>query len=136
MIIGDALRASVDKKGPIAALRQALNFYESHSVDRGGLIHYSDRGSQYCCNKYVDILKSKGIQISMTQTGNPLHNALAKRMSNTVKNEWLFDTEGLSLMELSKAVDSAVDAYNSQRPHQSLDMRTPYKQMKILISER
>lgn len=72
----------------------------------------------------------------MTQTGDSLHNALAERMNNTVKNGWLFDTEGLSFMELSCAVDSAVDVYNSLHPHRSLDMRTPYEQMNILISER
>ena len=136
MIVGYALRAGLDKEGPIAALRQAISFYESHSVDLGGLIHHSDRGSQYCCNKYVEILKSKGIQISMTQTGDPLHNALAERMNNTVKNGWLFDTEGLRFMELSRAVDNAVDAYNSLRPHQGLGMRTPYEQMKMLTSEK
>lgn len=135
MIVGYALHACLDKEGPIAALRQAISFYEAQSVDLGGLIHHSDRGSQYCCNKYVEILESKGIQISMTQTGDPLHNALAERMNNTVKNGWLFDTEGLSFMELSRAVDNAVDAYNSLRPHQGLGMRTPYEQMNMLISE-
>ena len=45
MIIGYALHACLDKECPIAALRQAISSYESDSVDRGGLIHHSDRGS-------------------------------------------------------------------------------------------
>ena len=55
----------------------------------------------------------------MTQTGDSLHNALAERMNNTVKNGWQFYTEGLSFMELSCAVDSAVDVYNSLHPHRN-----------------
>lgn len=132
MIIGYALHPTLDKDGPIEALNRALAFYESRSVDLQGLIHHSDRGSQYCCNKYVEILKSKGVRISMTQTGDPLHNALAERMNNTVKNGWLFDTGQLDYGQLSQAVDKAIRAYNSLRPHQSLAMRTPYEQMQML----
>ena len=69
MIIGYARHACLDKEGPIAALRQAISFYESHPVDFGGLIHHSDHGSQYSCNKYVEILKSKGIQIKHDTDG-------------------------------------------------------------------
>lgn len=136
MIIGYAQHACLYKEGHIATLRKTISFYESHSVDLSGLIHHSDHGSQYCCNKYVEILKPKGIQISVTQTDTPLHNALAERINNTVKNGWLFDTEMFSFMELSRNVDSAVDGYNSLRPHQSLGMRTPYEQIKMLISKR
>ena len=86
IIISYALHACLEKEAPIAALRQAISFYESHSVDLSGHIRHSDHGSQYRCNKYVEILKAKDIQISMTQMGDPLHNALAGRMNNTVKN--------------------------------------------------
>ena len=59
----------------------AIDFYRKYNVELSQLIHHSDRGVQYCCNEYVDKLKSLGIQISMTQTGDPLHNALAERMN-------------------------------------------------------
>ena len=43
------------------------------------LIHHSDRDCQYCSSLYVDSLKSRKIQISMTQSGAPLGNAVAER---------------------------------------------------------
>lgn len=55
-----------------------------------GLIHHSDRGSQYCSQNYVSILKSHGSQISMTQTGDPLENAIAERANGILKTEWLY----------------------------------------------
>ena len=65
----------------------AINFYKSNNIDMGTLIHHSDRGVQYCSNKYVEKLKWNHINISMTQCGDPLHNALAERMNNTIKKQ-------------------------------------------------
>ena len=51
-------------------------------IDAGtarGLIHHSDRGCQYCSDAYVSELKKWGIHISMTQSGDPLENAVAER---------------------------------------------------------
>lgn len=55
-----------------------------------GLIHHSDRGSQYCSQNYVSILKSHSSQISMTQIGDPLENAIAERANGILKTEWLY----------------------------------------------
>lgn len=54
------------------------------------LIHHSDRGSQYCSHAYVDTLKGRRIQISMTQSGDPLENAVAERANGILKTEWLY----------------------------------------------
>ena len=77
----------------------------------------------------VEKLKSLGIQISMTQTGDPLHNALAERMNNTLKNGWLFSTEDKSLQQVRRLTKKAIDLYNTFRPHQSLQMRTPMEEV-------
>lgn len=134
MIVGWALSPTLSREGPIRALSSALGLYESRGTDLSGLIHHSDRGVQYCCNEYVDILRSHNIRISMTQTGDPLHNALAERMNNTVKNGWLFDTGGRSYDEVQRLVGRAVWLYNNVRPHQSLGMRTPKEEMERLLS--
>ena len=55
--------------------QEALRYPE----DSKGLIHHSDRGCQYCSYSYVDKLKSRGMQISMTESGDPLENAVAER---------------------------------------------------------
>ncbi|QUB85090.1 IS3 family transposase [Prevotella histicola] len=134
MIVGWALHPTLAKEGPMEAMSIALNFYRKYGVDLSNLIHHSDRGAQYCCNDYVALLKSFNIKISMTRCGDPLHNALAERMNNTVKNGWLFDTEDKSIGEVKENTRKAVELYNNLRPHQSLEMRTPQKEMQRLLS--
>jgi transposase InsO family protein len=45
------------------------------------LIHHSGRGIQYCCNDYVNYLNGVGINISMTENGDPYENAVAERVN-------------------------------------------------------
>lgn len=129
MIVGYKLHPTLERAGPLAALRQALGFYKSHGIAPAGLIHHSDRGIQYCSNAYVNVLLGEKARISMTQTGDPLHNAMAERLNNTIKNGWLFDCEGRSFDEVEALIDKAVKVYNGDRPHQALGMRTPRQAM-------
>ena len=96
-----------------------LQSITKHSTWERRRLH-SDRGTQYCCNEYIALLQDLGIRASMTQTGDPLHNALAERINNTVKNGWLFETQEKSFEEVKQLVQKAVDIYNRIRPHQSL----------------
>lgn len=125
MIIGYSLRRTLGTEGPLAALRMGLDFYAGHGVDLSRLIHHSDRGSQYCSKEYIDTLRGVQASFSMTQTGDPLHNALAERMNNTVKNGWLFDCDGMDFSQVEGMVRRAVDIYNNVRLHQALGMATP-----------
>ena len=129
LIVGWCLHPTLERQGPMKALSMAIDFYRKYNVEFSQLIHHSDRGVQYCCNEYVDKLKSLGIQISMTQTGDPLHNALAERMNNTLKNGWLFSTEDKSLQQVRRLTKKAIELYNTLRPHQSLQMRTPMEEV-------
>lgn len=135
MITGWSLQSTLAKDGPMQAMEQTIALYCHKNVDLSELIHHSDRGSQYCCNEYVALLKGHGISISMTQTGDPLHNALAERMNNTVKNEWLFDTNGETIDQVRKRIVKAISLYNEVRPHQALGMRTPLDELKRLTEE-
>ena len=129
LIVGWCLHPTLERQGPMKALSMAIDFYRKYNVELSQLIHHSDRGVQYCCNEYVDKLKSLGIQISMTQSGDPLHNALAERMNNTLKNGWLFSTEDKSLQQVRRLTKKAIELYNTFRPHQSLQMRTPMEEV-------
>ena len=124
-IVGYCLHRTLDTGGPLAALRMALSTYRSYGIDVTNMIHHSDRGVQYASREYTDMLRSNNIRISMTQTGDPLHNALAERMNNTLKNSWFFNNGELTFEETAKAVDNAIRMYNEARPHSSIGMRTP-----------
>ena len=93
--------------------------------DSKGLIHHSDRGCQYCSYSYVNILMSRGIQISMTESGDLLENAVAERVNGIIKSEWLYGVEIKDYTDCYERVSQAIEAYNNLRPHMSLDYQTP-----------
>ena len=66
-VIGWALDRTIEDDLTLAALRMAL---ASRNI-RPGLVHHSDRGSQYASTDYTDLLKDRGIDISMSRKGNP-----------------------------------------------------------------
>jgi len=128
-IVGFCLHPTLETVGPMEALQMALEFYQSHQIEVQGLIHHSDRGVQYASKEYVSTLQDKGILMSMTQTGAPLHNALAERMNNTIKNGWLYDYGDKTFDQALRGVAEAIYRYNWMRPHQANSMRTPMQMM-------
>lgn len=121
-IVGWNVGPALDATYPIEALKMSLKRIEGKNVS---LIHHSDRGCQYASREYVNILKERGIQVSMTESGDPKDNAQAERINNTMKNELLKDKIFWSLDEVVAAVAVAVDFYNNRRPHMSIGMMTP-----------
>jgi putative transposase len=121
-IVGHALHPNLESVGCIIALSMAL---DGRSNRDRLLIHHSDRGVQYCCGAYVDMLMSAGISISMTQSGNPYENALAERMNGIIKSEFFPKRIYQNHKEAKKAIDKIINVYNSRRPHSSLDFLTP-----------
>ena len=91
----------------------------------GGLVHHSDRGVQYCSQKYVDLLQKNGIAISMTENGDPLENAVAERINGIIKQEYLELGKPCTVKEAKVQLDRAVELYNGGRPHSSISMFTP-----------
>ncbi len=81
------------------------------------LIHHSDRGIQYCCNEYTEMLRRYGIAISMTQSGSPYDNALAERVNGILKNEFYPKREYQNHKDAAKNIDKIIKVYNLQRPH-------------------
>jgi transposase InsO family protein len=106
----------------VAALKMAIKTLKS---DVTGLVHHSDRGSQYCSSAYVKTLKKAGIKISMTEQGDPLENAIAERINGIIKGEYLFDYEIKSLSKAKEVLKSVVRLYNEDRPHSSIGNATP-----------
>ena len=87
-IIGWVLSDTLMATSTIAALKMGIE--RNDGADLSGLIHHSDRGSQYCSNAYVDLLKSVNASISMTEDYKPTDNAIAERVNGIIKQEWLY----------------------------------------------
>ena len=121
-IVGFYLSMDLSAEACIKALNMALN----NNPVLGKLIHHSDRGSQYCCSDYVQILNDIYIKISMTQNGDPKENAIAERVNGILKDE-LLDKVYLDYKQAVKGVAVAISTYNHQRPHGSIDYLTPYE---------
>lgn len=119
-IVGYHLSKTLETKDALIALKMALE-----KIDNRNTIHHSDRGIQYCSNEYTKLLKSYGIKISMGEAGNPYDNAIAERLNGILKYEFNLNIKFASFRLAGKAVDEAVDIYNSFRPHLSLNYLTP-----------
>lgn len=119
-IVGFYLSETLSAEGRIKALQMALK----NNPQLGRLIHHSDRGSQYCCADYVSILDKHFVKISMTQSGDPLENAIAERVNGILKDE-LLEKIYINYQEAKQAIAAAISIYNYQRPHSSIDMLTP-----------
>lgn len=121
-IVGWSVGPTLENTYPLEALTMALKRIDGSQVH---LVHHSDRGCQYASKDYVNILKSRGISISMTESGDPKDNAQAERINNTMKNELLKNKEFWNISEVMESVAAAVDFYNNRRPHMSVGMLTP-----------
>ena len=123
-IIGWVLSDTLLAVHALTALDQAIARFGESGL--GSLIHHSDRGSQYCCNQYVNRLKQAGASISMTEDYNPTDNAIAERVNGIIKQEWLYKMKRPSnRQEAQRLIGGIVDFYNNRRPHMSNDMKTP-----------
>lgn len=120
-ILGWSLQETLKADGPLEALRMAISGRKY--IDQE-LIHHSDRGIQYCCNAYIDLLWKHKIQSSMTKNGDPYENALAERMNGILKSEFLLHGF-LSHEKALKKIGESIENYNQFRPHGSIDYLTP-----------
>lgn len=120
MITGYYLSKDLRAEGCVKALKVALK-----QLPKGHqLIHHSDRGCQYCSAEYVEQLQDRHIAISMTQNSDPRENAIAERVNGIIKQEFLavhYDNFKLA----DAGVKQAIDIYNHERLHSSIDMLTP-----------
>jgi putative transposase len=122
-VIGWALEAHLQASLATAALAMAL---VSRKPAPGTLIHHSDRGVQYACRDYSELLERHDIQPSMSRIGCPYDNAKAESFMKTLKHE---EVDGRTYRDIDEA-RSAIgaffeDVYNRHRLHSALAYRPP-----------
>lgn len=122
-IVGYHLAQTLESVETIKALRLALT--QLPNQINKPLIHHSDRGVQYCSDNYVKLLQDKGIEISMTENGDPLENAIAERINGILKSEYLKHYSPRNFQEAKEYLQVAVKLYNQDRPHFSIGLLTP-----------
>lgn len=120
-IVGYHLSRSLGIEGSLKALKMALR--QNGNIE--GLIHHSDRGIQYCSKAYTDLLERHAIKISMTEQNHVYENALAERVNGILKEEFLLGQTLVNFNVAKKMVKQAIEIYNNERPHLSLNYDTP-----------
>lgn len=121
-IVGYHLSQSLKASGCLMALNKAV---KEREYPERPLIHHSDRGIQYCCDDYVELLQKSQINISMTQSGCPYDNAVAERVNGILKVEFDLYRTFESYNAAVDPVCKAIAAYNNIRPHYSCELHTP-----------
>jgi putative transposase len=91
-----------------------------------GLIHHSDRGSQYCSEKYRKLLVQFKMTVSMSRKGNCYDNAPMESFWGTLKNELIYHNRYATRREAMKEVKEYIEIfYNRQRKQARLDYLSP-----------
>lgn len=121
-VIGWALDRNLDDELTLTALRMAL----ANRVPLPGLVHHSDRGSQYASRDYIELLKANQIRISMSRRGNPWDNAACESFMKTLKYEEVYRNEYRDLVEARASIGEFLEkVYNQKRLHSALSYVPP-----------
>jgi len=101
-----------------------------------GLVHHSDRGSQYASHDYTDLLKARGCQISMSHKASPWENGGCESWMKTLKYEEVFRQEYRDLAEARTCLERFIEkVYNQQRLHSALGYRPPAEFEQALLAQ-
>jgi putative transposase len=121
-VVGYAVSRFLDVRLTLAALEAAV-------VNRRpvpGLIHHSDRGSQYAAKEYRDRLEALGMKGSMGRKGNPYDNAYAESFFKTLKHEEVYAYEYEMMEDVIERLPHFIDQiYNRRRLHSALGYVPP-----------
>lgn len=128
-VVGWAMDGRMTKALVIRALTMAVNLRQPAP----GLIHHSDRGSQYASAEYQKLLVQHKMIGSMSRKGNCWDNAPVERFFSSLKREWTGDQHYRTRRQAIADVREYVAVYyNAKRRHSTLGNVTPIDYEKIL----
>jgi putative transposase len=121
-IVGWAMTEHLRSQGAVEALTMALR--RRRPVE--ALLHHSDRGSQYACGDYRQLLAEHGITASMSRSGNCYDNAVVESFFSTLKTELVHHEHYASCQQARSSLFEWIEVfYNRQRRHSSLNYLSP-----------
>ncbi len=113
------LSVTMDDDFCVSALNSAIR---KHGTPE---IFNTDQGSQYTSEAFTNVLKNNDIRISMDGKGRFMDNIFIERLWRSLKYEEIYLKEYSTIKELSQELKTYFEFYNFDRPHQSLNKRTP-----------
>jgi transposase InsO family protein len=121
-VVGWSLGKRIDAQLTLRALRAALWSRKPPP----GLLHHSDRGSQYACSDYQDMLDEHGIVCSMSRKGDVWDNAVSESFFKTLKVERVNDRHYWTREEAKTDISDYIERfYNRTRRHSYLGYVSP-----------
>ena len=117
---------SLDDNMRVSLVKETLEMaYKNLIYNHKHIIHHSDRGMQYCCPDYSAFAEKKNFVLSTTQQHDPYENAIAERINGILKYEFGLINTIKNIKIGQKMIKQAVEIYNNERLHWSLDLKTP-----------
>ena len=124
-ILLDALHTSIP----------AINMALRNRMKDPQLIFHSDRGVQYACDAFKQILRKENIRQSMSRKGNCWDNAVAESFFKSIKVECIYQSQIKSIREMKKEIFWYIEIwYNRMRKHSTLNYATP-EELEILYNK-
>jgi putative transposase len=121
-VVGWALDRTLASRLAITALESAIRERQPPP----GVVHHSDRGTQYACDEYVSILETHRMVPSMSRPANPYDNASCESFIKTLKREEIYANAYEDLEHLRTNIEDFIERYyNRQRLHSALGYRSP-----------
>lgn len=121
-IVGWSMQSTLERSLTLSALHMAI----SHRQPAPGLIHHSDRGSQYACGDYQALLGRHGMLCSMSRKGNVWDNAAKESFYGSLKCELVHHWARPPRDHARRQVFDYIEVfYNRQRLHSTLGYTSP-----------